>query len=129
MYFVWFNGHQNCLLKCLIYICILKNVYIYGNHKTLISHHCCSYYLVITGQRQTIFSITFRHSPSSEASFFYDIRSICAYIYEYIYIYMNIYIYIYIYIHMYMNMYIYYKYMYIYIYIYIYLIGIHSMQG
>ena len=24
-------------------------VYIYGNHKTLISHHGCSYYLVITG--------------------------------------------------------------------------------
>ena len=76
---------------------IKKCIYIYGNHKTLISHHCCSYYLVITGQReQTIFSITFRHSPSSEASFFYDIRSICAYIYEYIYIYIYIYIYTYI---------------------------------
>ena len=45
-------------------------IYIYGNHKTLISHHGCSYCLVITGQmEQTIFCITFWHSPSSDASF------------------------------------------------------------
>ena len=38
-------------------------------HKTLIFHHGCSYYQVITGQKeQTIFCITFRHSPS-DASF------------------------------------------------------------
>ena len=41
-----------------------------GNHKTLISHHGCSYYLVITGQKeQTIFCMTFRHLPTSDASF------------------------------------------------------------
>ena len=45
-------------------------IYIYGYHKTLISYHGCSYYQVITGQKeQTIFCITFRHSPSSDASF------------------------------------------------------------
>ena len=44
-------------------------VYIYGNHKTLISHHGSSYYQVITGQKeQTMFCIAFRHSPSSDAS-------------------------------------------------------------
>ena len=44
--------------------------YIYGNHKILISHHGCSYYLVITEQKeQTIFCITFWHLPSSDASF------------------------------------------------------------
>ena len=59
-------------------------IYIHGNHKTLISRHGCSYYLVITGQReQTIFCITFWHSRSSD---------------EYIYIHTYIYIYIYIYI-------------------------------
>ena len=45
-------------------------IYIYGNHKTLISHHGFSYYKVKTGQKeQTIFCITFRHLPSSDASF------------------------------------------------------------
>ena len=45
-------------------------IYIYnGNHKTLICHHGCSYYLVLTGQKeQTMFCITFRHLPS-DASF------------------------------------------------------------
>ena len=42
-------------------------IYIYGNHKTLIFHHGCLYYLVITRQKeQTIFCITFRYSPSSD---------------------------------------------------------------
>ena len=51
--------------RTIIYIYI----YIYDNHKTLISHHGCSCYLVITGQKeQTIFCITFRHFPSSDAS-------------------------------------------------------------
>ena len=49
----------------------LKPLYIYGNHKTLISHHGCSYYLAIMGQtEQTIFCITFRHSPSSDIYIF-----------------------------------------------------------
>ena len=47
----------------------LSTIYIYISHKTLISHHGCSYYQVITGQKeQTIFCITFLHSPS-DASF------------------------------------------------------------
>ena len=51
-----------------MYIYIYIYIYIYGNHKTLISHRGCSYYLVITGQKeQTILCITFRHSPSSDA--------------------------------------------------------------
>ena len=48
---------------------IYKYTYIY-NHKTLISHHGYSYYLVITGQKEQImFCITFRHLPSFDASF------------------------------------------------------------
>ena len=48
-----------------IYIYINICIYIY----TLISHHGCSYYLVMTGQKeQTIFCITFRHLPFSDAS-------------------------------------------------------------
>ena len=42
----------------------------YGNHKTLISHHGCPYYLVIMGQKeQIIFCMTFWHSPSSDVPF------------------------------------------------------------
>ena len=53
-----------------LYIYIYIYIYIYGNHKTLISHHGCSYYLVITEQKeQTIFCITFLHLHSSDASF------------------------------------------------------------
>ena len=71
----WFICHvMSCVLKyrqdVSIYLCIYIYLYIYGNHKTLISHHGCSYYEVITGQKeQTIFCITFRHLPSSDASF------------------------------------------------------------
>ena len=46
-------------------------VFIYGNQNTLISHNVCSYYLLITGQTEkTIFCITFRHLPSSDASIY-----------------------------------------------------------
>ena len=53
-----------------IYLYLYLYIYIYGNHKTLISHHGFSYYqvilLILTGQKeQTMFCITFRHSPSS----------------------------------------------------------------
>ena len=35
----------------IIYIICIYMIYIYGNHKTLILHHGCSYYQVITGQK------------------------------------------------------------------------------
>ena len=64
------GGGVNSLLNSYIYIYIYMYYILYGNHKTLISHHGCSHYLVITGQKeQTIFCITFLHSPSSDASF------------------------------------------------------------
>ena len=66
------GGGGGGLTVCLIatYIYIYMYYILYGNHKTLISHHGCSHYLVITGQKeQTIFCITFLHSPSSDAPF------------------------------------------------------------
>ena len=45
-------------------------IYICSNRKTIISHHGCSHYQVITGQKEeAIFCITFRHWPCSDASF------------------------------------------------------------
>ena len=38
-------------MKSQILLHIPSCIYIYGNDKTLISHHGCSYYLVITGKK------------------------------------------------------------------------------
>ena len=80
-FWVTFSQHIHTVVSRIyvyiyIYLVIMYNIYtiykykynIYGNHKAVISHHGCSYYQVITRQKeQNIFCI--RHSPSSDASF------------------------------------------------------------